>query len=101
MTLTGVHIDNSSGSATVDYESIDFIGEITQIDCAGQTITMLSANRAPGDTDSYIVQLSRSSLVDPQGNTLSCSQLSNGQLAHVQGAVNDDDTFGNAIIIIE
>jgi hypothetical protein len=47
------------------------------------------------------VLLNTSSLVDSLGNPVSCSQLSNGQLAHVQGTVNDDNTFGDAVIVIE
>jgi len=101
MTLNGVHIDNITGTAIVDSKSVDYVGEITQIDCAAQILAMLSANRPPGDTDTYTVQLSTSSLVDPQGERVSCSQLHNGQLAHVQGTVNDDDTFGSALIVIE
>jgi hypothetical protein len=101
MTLNGVHIDNTTGTATVDSATIDFVGEITQIDCAGQTLTMLPAKRPPGDTDTYTVLLNGSSLVDSQGNPVSCSQLSNGQFAHVQGTVNDDNTFGDALLVIE
>jgi hypothetical protein len=101
MTLNGVHIDNPSATATVDSETIDFVGQITQIDCAGQTLTMLPAKRPPGDTDTYTVLLNTSSLVDSLGNPVSCSQLSNGQFAHIQGTVNDDNTFGDAVIVIE
>jgi hypothetical protein len=101
MTLNGVHIDNITATTTVDSTTIDFVGQIIQIDCAGQTLTMLPAKRPPGDTDTYTVLLNTSSLVDSLGNPVSCSQLSNGQFAHVQGTVNDDNTFGNAVIVIE
>jgi len=101
MTLNGVHIDNISGMVAVDSEAIDFVGEITQVDCAGQTLTMLAARRPPGDKDTYTVLLNTSSLVDSLGNPVSCSQLSNGQFAHVQGAVNADSSFGDALIVIE
>ena len=101
MTLNGVHIDNTTATATVDSATIDFVGQITQIDCVGQTLTMLAARRPPGDTDTYTVLLNTSSLVDSLGNPVGCSQLRNGQLAHVQGTVNDDNTFGDAVIVIE
>ncbi|MBV8136033.1 MAG: hypothetical protein JO121_10440 [Deltaproteobacteria bacterium] len=101
MTLNGVRIDNTSATATVDSANIDFVGQITQIDCVGQTLTMLAAKRPPGDTDTYTVLLNTSSLVDSQRNPVGCSQLRNGQFAHVQGTVNDDDSFGNAVIVIE
>jgi hypothetical protein len=101
MTLNGVHIDATAATVTVDSATIDFVGQITQIDCPGQTLTMLAAKRPPGDTDTYTVLLNTSSLVDSLGNPVGCSQLSNGQLAHVQGTVNDDNTFGDAVIVIE
>jgi hypothetical protein len=101
MTLNGVHIDNPTATTTVDSATIDFVGQIIQIDCAGQTLTMLPAKRPPGDTDTYTVLLNSSSLVDSLGNAVSCSRLSNGQFAHIQGTVNDDNTFGNAVIVIE
>jgi hypothetical protein len=101
MTLNGVHIDNISGTVTVDSQAIDFVGEITQVDCAGQTLTMLAAKRPPGDNDTYTVLLNTSSLVDSLGNPVSCSQLSNGRFAHVQGVVNADSSFGDALIVIE
>jgi hypothetical protein len=101
MTLNGVHINNTTPTATVDSATIDFVGQITQIDCVGQTLTMLAARRPPGDTDTYTVLLNTSSLVDSLGNPVGCSQLSDGQFAHIQGTVNDDDTFGHAVIVIE
>jgi len=101
MTLNGVHIDNTTATATVDSATIDFVGQLTQIDCVGQTLTMLAAKGPPGDTNTYTVLLNTSSLVDSVGNPVGCSQLRNGQIAHIQGTVNDDDTFGDAVIVIE
>ena len=101
MTLNGVHIDNATATATVDSATIDFIGQIIQIDCLGQTLTMLPAKRPPGDTDTYTVLLNTSSLVDSMGNPVACSQLGNGEFAHIQGRVNDDNTFGDAVIVIQ
>ena len=101
MTLNGVHIDSTTATATVDSASIDFVGQITQIDCVGQSLTMLPAKRPPGDTDTYMVLLNTSSLVDSLGNPVACSQLSNGEFAHIQGIVNEDNTFGDAVIVIQ
>ena len=101
MTLNAVHLDNTTATATVDSATIDFVGQITQIDCVGQTLTMLPAKRPPGDNDAYTVLLNTSSLVDSLGNPVACSQLSNGEFAHIQGTVNDDSTFGNAVIVIQ
>ena len=101
MTLNGVHIDNATATATVDSATIDFVGQIVQIDCVGQTLTMLPAKRPPGDIDTYTVLLNTSSLVDSLGNPVACSQLSNGESAHIQGTVNNDNTFGDAVIVIQ
>jgi len=101
MTLNGVHIDNATATATVDSATIDFVGQIIQLDCLGQTLTMLPAKRPPGDTDTYTVLLNTSSLVDSMGNPVACSQLGNGEFAHIQGRVNDDNTFGDAVIVIQ
>ena len=101
MTLNGVQIDTATGTVTTASEDVDFLGELTQIDCAGQTLMMLSAKRTPGDTDLYAVRLDTSSLEEAQGHPLSCSELSSGQIAHVQGTVNPDSSFGHAQIIIE
>jgi hypothetical protein len=101
MTLNGVHIDSTTATATVDSATIDFVGQITQIDCVGETLTMLPAKRPPGDTDTYTVLLNTSSLVDSLGNPVACSQLSNGEFANIQGTVNDDNTFGDALIVIQ
>ena len=101
MTLNGVHIDNATATATVDSATIDFVGQLIQIDCVGQTLTMLPAKRPPGDTDTYTVLLNTSSLVDSVGNPVACSQLSNGEFAHIQGTVNNDNTFGDAVIVIQ
>ena len=101
MTLNGVRIDSTTATATVDSATIDFVGQITQIDCVGETLTMLPAKRPPGDTDTYTVLLNASSLVDSLGNPVACSQLSNGEFAHIQGTVNEDNSFGGALIVIQ
>lgn len=101
MTLNGVHIENTTATVTVDSAAIDFVGQIIQIDCAGLTLTMLPTKRPPGDSDTYTVLLNTSSLVNSVGNPVSCSQLSNGQFAHIQGTVNADNSFGHAVIVIE
>jgi hypothetical protein len=101
MTLNGVHIDSTTATVTVDSATIDFVGQITQIDCVGETLTMLPAKRPPRDIDTYTVLLNTSSLVDSLGNPVACSQLSNGEFAHIQGTVNEDNTFGDALIVIQ
>jgi hypothetical protein len=101
LTLNGVTIDVPAGTAVADSADVDFVGEITQVDCAGQTLTMLSANRPPGNTDMYLVRLDTSSLVDTQGNPVACLALRNGVDAHVQGMVESDGSYGNATVTVE
>jgi len=101
LTLNGVNIDTSSNTATPESANVDFLGVTTQVDCAGQTLAMLSAKRPKGNMDSYIVDLSNSSITDSQGNPVACSSLQNGQTAHVQGAVENNGTFGNATIVLQ
>ena len=101
LTLNGVSIDTATGAATPESANVDFLGVLTQADCAGQTLTMLSAKRPAGDTDQYLVDLSNSSIVDSQGNPVSCSALQNGQTCHVQGSVENNGYFGNATIVVQ
>ena len=100
LTLNGVGIE-ASGTVTVASAGVDFLGVITEADCAGQRLTMLSAKRPAGNMDQYVIDLSNSSIVDSQGNPVSCSALQDGQTAHVQGTVENNATFGNATIVIE
>lgn len=101
LTLNGVSIDTASGVATPESANVDFLGAITKADCAGQTLTMLAAKRPQGDTDEYTVDLSNSSIVDSQGNPVSCSALQDGQTCHVQGSVESNGYFGNATIVVQ
>ncbi len=101
LTLNDVRIDTARGTATTDSEDVDFIGQITEIDCASQTLILVASRHAPSDTDTYTLRLDTSSLRDPQGNQLSCAELRNGQLAHVHGTVNADGSFGHAQVVVE
>jgi len=101
LTLNGVNIDTASGTATPESANVDFLGVMTEIDCTGQTLTMLSAKRPAGNMDPYTVDLSDSSITDSQGNPVPCSSLQSGQTAHVQGAVESDGSFGNASIVVQ
>ena len=98
LTLNNVHIDNRSGQAAPASQGVDFEGLITESDCAGQTLTLVSSQRGPLDTDSYTVRLGSSSLEDRNGNPISCQDLRIGERVHVNGMVNADGTFGNAVV---
>jgi hypothetical protein len=101
LTLNNVRIDNAHGVASADSEDVDFLGQIVQIDCAAQNLILVASRRAPSDSDSYTLRLDTSTLLDPQGNPVSCDDLRNGQTAHVQGTVNADGSFGHAVVVIE
>ena len=98
LTLNDVHIDNRSGQATPVSQGVDFDGSITQSDCAGETLTLVSSQRAPTDTDAYTVRLGTSSLRDRNGNSIVCQDLRIGGSVHVTGSVNADGTFGQAVV---
>jgi hypothetical protein len=98
LTLNNVRIDNRSGQATAISQGVDFEGLISERDCAGQTLTLVSSQRGPLDTDAYTVRLNGSSLQDRNGNPITCQDLSIGERVHVTGMVNPDGTFGNAVV---
>jgi len=98
LTLNNVHIDNRSGQATPASQGVDFEGLITESDCAGETLTLVSSQRGPLDTDTYTVRLGSSSLKDRNGSPISCQDLRIGERVHVTGMVNADGTFGNAVV---
>ncbi len=101
LTLNNVRIYSASGTATADSENVDFLGDIVRVNCTSHTLLMISSQRRPGDTDTYTVRLDTSSLRDPLGDPVTCADLSNGQMAHVQGTVNADGSFGHALVVIE
>jgi hypothetical protein len=80
-----VTIDLTSDTAVADSEGVDFVGEITRVDCAGQTLTMLSANRPPGDMDLYLLRLDTSSVVDSKGNPVGYSRCAAGKTRTSKG----------------
>ncbi len=101
LTLNGVRIDNSNGQAAADYEDVDFIGKIVNIDCIGQSLRMVAAHHAAKDTDTYTLNLSNSSVRDFQGNPVNCADLRIGQNGHVQATVRPDGSFDQAQVVLE
>ena len=99
--MNGIQIDNANGSVAAESQQVDFLGEIIQVDCSAQVLQMVAAKHAPDDSDSYALQLGDSSVVDSQGNPVSCSQLSDGEVGHVQATINSDGSFGHARLVVE
>ena len=101
LTLHNVRLDIGRGEAVAETQDVDFDGIITDIDCQGLTLTLVSAEDNPPDTDQYVLRLDTSSLRDAEGNTLTCGDLRGGDRAKVRGMVNPDGTFGNATVEVE
>jgi hypothetical protein len=101
LTLNNVRISTASGIAMVDSENVDFLGNIVGVNCTSQTLILIASQHAPSDTDTYTVRLDTSSLRDPQSKPVSCADLRNGQMAHVQGTVNADGSFGHALVVVD
>ena len=101
LTVSGVHVDNLHGTATADSQQVEFLGKIIQVNCSAQTLTMIAAKHAPNDSDTYLLQLNNSSVTDSQGNPVSCSQISDGEVGSVQATVNPDGSYGNARVVLE
>lgn len=98
LTLNNVRIDNSRGQATAQSRGVDFEGRITSTDCTGETITLVSSRRSALDADTYTVRLDTSVLKDRRGNLINCQDLRVGARTRVTGSVNDDGTFGDAVV---
>jgi hypothetical protein len=98
LTLHDVHLDAEQGEATVAEQNVDFEALITATDCQDLTLTLVSAQRAPDDTDQYTMHLDSSDLQDTGGNPVACEDLRGGERALIQGVVYHDGTFGNATI---
>lgn len=96
LTLNNVQIDNANGEAIPESQGVVFDGVITDTDCEAQ-ILLLRSNIA-GDLDRYALRLDTSSVYDSDGDPLTCTDLRTGQEAMVQGAVNPDGTFGDAVV---
>lgn len=101
LTLHNVRLDTARGEAVPETQDVDFEGIITDIDCQGFTLTLVSAQDNPPDTDQYVLRLDTSSLLDAEGNPLSCGDLRGGDQATVRGTVNPDGTFGHATVEVD
>jgi hypothetical protein len=101
LTLNDVTLDDRSGQATAQSSDVAFEGVLTTADCPGELLSMVSSQRSPTDTDVYVVRLDTSSLHQPNGTPVACSDLTTGQTLQVAGIVNPDGTFGNCDIVVE
>jgi hypothetical protein len=98
LTLVDMHLDTAQGVATAATQDVDFDGLITAVDCPGQTLTMVSSQHQPNDTDDYTVRLDTSTVTDSNGAPVACEDINENERAIVWGVVNPDGTFGEATI---
>ncbi len=98
LTLNNVRIDNPSGQAIPESQTVDFEGSLTQIDCSGDALTLVSTHKSPTDTDTYTVRPNTSSLEDARGDPIGCQSLRDGERVHVTGSVNEDGTIGGGVV---
>jgi hypothetical protein len=62
-------------------------------------LQLVSSQRSPTDTDVYDVNLEGSSIRDANGSPLPCQALRVGDHVRLQGVVDNDGTFGDAVIV--
>lgn len=98
LTLTNVHIDTTTETATVDLQEAQFDGIIISLDCAASTTEMRSVQESGSDADQYTVLLDTCVVRNSNGKRLTCADLSVGQRAIVHTEVSPDGTFGNGTI---
>ena len=98
LTLIDMHLDTARGVATAATQDVDFDGLITAVDCPGLTLTMVSAQHDPNDTDNYTVRLDNSTVTDSSGAAVACDDVQENTRAIVWGVVNPDGTFGDATV---
>ena len=101
LTMNNVHLSLPTEAAEAETVNVDFEGVVVGIDCGGMTLTLISAQQNPPDSDQYTVHLDTSSLLDADGNPLACEALREGDHLTVQGLVNPDGTFGSATLRVQ
>jgi hypothetical protein len=89
LTLTNVHLDGRTGSATVDNQHVQFGGLVNGTNCSQSSTTMVSS-ATPTDGNTYTVLLDSATVKDQNGNSLACANLSAGQSTNVDGEVQVD-----------
>lgn len=101
LTLNDVTVDTSTGAAVPDSQQVEFDSEISSIDCATQTVALVSQHHAADDTDVYLLRLDTSTVYNQDGAVVHCDALRVGEWAFVQGLVNPDGSFGYATVDLE
>lgn len=99
LTMNDVHIDTAQGVAVPQKEDVEFAGLISSIDCPGERLVLVSAQK-PTDGDQYVVVLAGSTVKDANGAPVSCDALKVGESAQTSAIVNPDGTFGDADIVV-
>ncbi len=89
LVLNNVRLDAGSGRAEPDSQNLAFEGVVTGANCSGGRLSMVSSS-APGDGNSYPVDVEGATLQDSDGKAISCGNLAAGDVLTVEGDVGDD-----------
>jgi hypothetical protein len=100
LTLTDVEIDVSQEHATAASQYVVFDALVAGTNCAKQAIYFISLKNAEG-SGTYTLHVESSSLHDRHGDPVACSDVQDGDRAHVQGAVDDVGTFSGAEVQVD
>jgi len=94
--LRDVVLDASAGSATAGTVEVEFEGNVDTLACDDARITLTSVHHAADDLETYVVDLTSSTLHDRGGLPLTCTDLDVGDRLDVDGVFVSDGTIANA-----
>ena len=100
LTLNDVKIDLSQEQATAASQYVVFDALVAGANCAKQAIYLISL-RSAESSGTYTLHVESSSLHDRHGNPVACSDVQDGDHAHVQGVVDSDGAFSGAEVQID
>jgi hypothetical protein len=86
VTLTNVHVDGPSGTATVEDQRVHFQGLVDSTDCSHQEASVVS-RRTPQDGNRYTVRFDHAAVRDRSGAAVDCAELAPGESVDVDGEV--------------
>jgi len=100
-TLRDVTLQASSGRAVPTAVYVAFEGRVVDLDCAMNRLVCASVAEpadAVDEDDTYVVDLTDSTVHDSAGHALGCDAFAAGDTMHIDGAYTRDGTIGQADI---